>query len=207
MPGARYTIVDADANSLSRNRVGTELIHGDAQTIDYGDRVFDAVVAWNVLEHLDRPQDALASAVRNLRDGGYVILAGPVLRSPKALITRWTPHIFHVWVYKHLLGVKEAGQPGYAPFPVSHAKDANLEELVALLTARDCKPLFVKTRDVGQVVRLRESWPWLYRAYKGFGKVLNVVSFGRIAEEGDFVLIAQKAKNGEAPVESFAISV
>jgi hypothetical protein len=37
--------------------------------------------------------------------------------SVKGLMTKLTPHSFHVWVYQRLLGWTYAGKPGYGPFP------------------------------------------------------------------------------------------
>lgn len=51
LQGARYTVVDISKEQLEKNKDAAERILGDAQTIDYGDRRFDACVFWDVLEH------------------------------------------------------------------------------------------------------------------------------------------------------------
>jgi len=35
-------------------------------------------------------------------------------------VTRVTPHWFHVFFYRHVMGMKNAGKPGYAPYPTHY---------------------------------------------------------------------------------------
>ena len=40
----------------------------------------------------------------------------PNVLSIKGLVTKFTPHAFHVWAYRRFFGVKEAGTAGNRPF-------------------------------------------------------------------------------------------
>ena len=51
-----------------------------------------------------------------LRPGGLLVLAYPSPLSLKGVITKFTPHAFHVFVYRHFLGIQDAGQNDKAPF-------------------------------------------------------------------------------------------
>src|SRR5581483_9550091 len=77
---------------------------------------FDAVVCWDVLEHLPHPELALENMTRALRPGGRLLLGLPRVTSPKGLATKFTPHRFHVWFYRHVFHDANAGRPGYGPY-------------------------------------------------------------------------------------------
>ncbi|MDP6539812.1 MAG: methyltransferase domain-containing protein [Planctomycetota bacterium] len=117
LAGARSVGIDISASQLERNAVLDERIQGDLQGHDLGSERFDAVVCWYVLEHLSRPDLALANMARSLRPGGVLVLAVPRVLSVKGLVTKLSPHRFHVWVYRHLLGRETAGLEGHPPFP------------------------------------------------------------------------------------------
>ncbi|MGO8658935.1 class I SAM-dependent methyltransferase, partial [Rhizobium ruizarguesonis] len=77
-----------------------------AQTIDYGDRHFDACVFWDVLEHLESPRSALLRAHDTLSPGGLVFVKGPILNSAKGIFTDLTPWWTHVLFYRYVLRQK-----------------------------------------------------------------------------------------------------
>ena len=115
--GARVIGLDLFEESLSENPRLDERIVGDIETYPLPPGRFDVVLCWNVLEHLSHPLRALANLHSALRPGGILILGVPNLEAPKTLVTKLTPHRFHVWIYRRVLGNPSAGLPGYAPFP------------------------------------------------------------------------------------------
>jgi hypothetical protein len=68
---------------------------------------------------VDRPGDMIAGFARAVKPGGLIALAVPNLRSPKSIITKFTPHAFHVWFRRNILGRKHAGTPGHGPYPTT----------------------------------------------------------------------------------------
>jgi SAM-dependent methyltransferase len=112
----RLVGIDIAQDQLDRNTNLHERICGDIQTHDLGASRFDVIVCWDVLEHLEHPEQALGRFARALRDRGIIVLAAPNLLSPKGLATRFTPHGFHVWFYRNIRGWKEAGTRGNPPF-------------------------------------------------------------------------------------------
>ncbi|MFC1541690.1 class I SAM-dependent methyltransferase [Candidatus Latescibacterota bacterium] len=52
-------------------------VQGDIYRLPYDDSSFDAVVASEILEHLDNPQGAVSEVFRVLRPGGYFIVSTP----------------------------------------------------------------------------------------------------------------------------------
>jgi SAM-dependent methyltransferase len=108
--------IDVDQAALDRNTDADEKILGDIQSYPLPSASFDAVVCSDVIEHLPNPQAALANLFDAVRPGGRIHLAFPNRRAPKGVIARYTPLRFHVWVYRYLMGKKEAGTPGHAPY-------------------------------------------------------------------------------------------
>jgi SAM-dependent methyltransferase len=108
--------IDIAQDQLDRNKQLSERVCGDVQTYDLGASRFDAIVCWDVLEHLEHPEQALVRFARALRDDGIIVLSAPNPFSPKGLATKLTPYAFHLWFYRNVRGWKEAGTRGNPPF-------------------------------------------------------------------------------------------
>ncbi|MBB2755121.1 UNVERIFIED_ORG: ubiquinone/menaquinone biosynthesis C-methylase UbiE [Rhizobium aethiopicum] len=192
LQGARYTVLDISKEQLERNRDACERILGDAQTIDYGDRHFDACVFWDVLEHLESPRAALLRAHDTLSPGGLVFVKGPILNSAKGIFTDLTPWWTHVLFYRYVLRQKNAGKPGYAPFRVEHAAEASHSEIAGTLKELGMDIVFVGEYVSTQVHALKDRIPPLYWLYEAFGLLLRTVSAGRIGgRETEFLIVAK----------------
>lgn len=65
------------------------VVQADLNTLDWAgalaERQFDCIIFADVLEHLQRPQDCLAQAVRCLAPGGVIVLSLPNIRHLSAL--------------------------------------------------------------------------------------------------------------------------
>jgi len=82
--GFAVTALDIGADSLKRaskrmekKRRRVSFVLGDVYRLPFADCGFDAVVASEVLEHLERPSDAVMELVRVLRPGGCVVVSTP----------------------------------------------------------------------------------------------------------------------------------
>ena len=82
--GFRVTALDLGLDSIKRaqarmkNRsVNVSFVLGDMYSLPVKEGSFDAVIASEVLEHCDRPHDALCEIVRAVKPGGYVIVSTP----------------------------------------------------------------------------------------------------------------------------------
>ena len=77
------------------------LDHGqisNARKLPYSDASFDVVIADNVMEHLDHPEEVFSEIARVLRPGGKLLFKTPNRRHYMPLIARLTPHRFHQWI-------------------------------------------------------------------------------------------------------------
>lgn len=73
----------------------------DAHTMDaYGDEQFDTVYASHILEHMERPIEAVQSWWRILKKGGHLIISVPEMFSYErqiSLPSRWNPDHKTMW--------------------------------------------------------------------------------------------------------------
>jgi len=108
--------IDISEKQLQKNKILNEKILGDIQCYDFPASEFDVIFCWDVLEHLAQPKKALKNLIKALKRDGIIVLAVPNLISIKGMLTKYTPHWFHVWIYKNILGYEMAGKEGHVPF-------------------------------------------------------------------------------------------
>jgi SAM-dependent methyltransferase len=113
--GAHVTGIDVDGELLAANDRLDERLVGDLQTHPLGSR-FDLIICRDVLEHLPDPLAALANMAGALLPGGSLRISVPHVFAPKSLVAKATPHWFHIWFYRRVMGKEWAGRPGYPPF-------------------------------------------------------------------------------------------
>ena len=113
---AQIVGIDVSRRQLERNKWANEKILGDITTFDFAADDFDVIVCWDVLEHLPNPEAALERFVGAVRTGGLVVVKVPNVLSAKGLITKLSPHWFHVSVYKHVFGYEDPGRDDRPPF-------------------------------------------------------------------------------------------
>jgi ubiquinone/menaquinone biosynthesis C-methylase UbiE len=99
-PQGRVIGVDRGATMIAEARhradasgLPVEFCVGDAHNLAFADQAFDGVRVDRTLQHLARPERALAEAVRVLRTGGRVVVAEPdwdtlLIDAPDRAVTR-----------------------------------------------------------------------------------------------------------------------
>jgi SAM-dependent methyltransferase len=191
----RITTIDISAEQIARNTYANEALVGDLQTFDYGNRRFDLIICWDVMEHLQTPMAAMERFAGILKPGGQILIVGPLPNTLKGLITKYTPHAVHVAFYRHALGSTTAGQPGHAPFPTEHADGADPRDMARALEARGIEIADLTLFESIHVDKLRDMSSILYAGYRAAEWLLSVLSLGHFAHRAtDFVLVARKPK-------------
>ncbi|KAF5047201.1 Ubiquinone biosynthesis O-methyltransferase [anaerobic digester metagenome] len=118
--GAKVTALDLSEHNLKRikeldPRIDTVL--GDACQIPPGDRLYDLIVALEVLEHIPEPALALASLKLRLKPGGKLIITVPykeVIRSSLCIhCNQLTPQNAHLHSFDTLSMTKLLAESGF----------------------------------------------------------------------------------------------
>jgi len=119
------TGVDLDAHALEHRRsVTQDLDVGIVGSICDRDIVplkhFDIVYSSYVLEHIDGALTTLENFAEWVRPGGLIVMWLPNRNSVYGWTARHTPYWVHVWVYRYFFGNRNAGKPGFSPYPTYH---------------------------------------------------------------------------------------
>jgi 2-polyprenyl-3-methyl-5-hydroxy-6-metoxy-1,4-benzoquinol methylase len=128
---AQVTVIDISPEQLENHQTAHTKILGDLHAVDMGTSVFDVAVIWNVIEHLENPVLVLNKLRTAIRPGGIIVIAAPHPASLQAIVAKWTPYRFHVFVLKHVFKSKTAGLPGFPPFRTVHHSDIAPRKLEA----------------------------------------------------------------------------
>ncbi len=100
----RMVGIDIDLSQLENNHNLDEIIHGDLQSYVLPREGFDLVVCCDVLEHLQRPEDALVNMANTLRKDGYLLIACPEPYSYKGFLAKYSPHWMRKIIFRVLTG-------------------------------------------------------------------------------------------------------
>ncbi len=71
--------ISADALDFCRIKGNENLVRGDAVKLPFHDSAFDTVIALDILEHIERDEEALKEFFRVCRTGGHLVLTVPAL--------------------------------------------------------------------------------------------------------------------------------
>jgi len=94
-----------------------EAVEGDLRFVELGDNMYDVIYSSFVLEHIQGAERVLGNFVKWLKPGGIMVIQIPDPYSVDGFVTRITPHWFHTFFYRYVLGDQNAGKPGYGPYP------------------------------------------------------------------------------------------
>ena len=105
--------IDPDVR-LNDALASAHVISGDAYP--FPAETFDACVSDYVAEHVEFPERHLREVFRVLKPGGRYVLRTPNLFHYVALVSRLTPHWFHVRVANRLRGAADGAHEPYPTF-------------------------------------------------------------------------------------------
>ena len=188
----KITGVDISEKQLERNEHLSEKICADIQLYDLGVNQYDVVICWEVLEHLQSPEQAMKLFRKATRNGGLVILALPNVLSLKGLFTKYTPHSVHVLYYRWILSRPNAGKNDTAPFE-TFLRWTVTPGKIEKKAFKNFSMEYFSTYD-GQVSSLKKSHWYLYRVYQVTAYTLKILSLGKLGgmKNSDFIMILRK---------------
>lgn len=170
--------IDISREQLEKNSHVDEKILGDVETYPLEPSSFDVVVCWDTMEHLNRPERAIANFAQALKPGGLLIIATTNPYSLKGLLTKFTPHSFHVWVYRRLFGDPNAGKPGFAPFPTTLRRSIAPGAMRRVAAQHGMDVEFFAVIRGGQLETLSRRKPLMGALYRGAAGLLKVLTLG-----------------------------
>ncbi len=189
----RVTVVDIDEVQLDNNQYADEKILGNIETYRFPPDSFDLVVCHNVLEHLEAADEAVLRFYESLSPGGLVFISAPNPGSFFGMVTKYTPHWFHVWIYRTLLRDKNAGKPGMHPFPTVYHPIVTPHVLVKFAESNGYEVLHCNPFTSKHLSELRQSRPLIARMIElGIGG-LDLVTLRRLPLMlGDYHVVLRK---------------
>jgi SAM-dependent methyltransferase len=190
---AHVTVVDIDEDQIRNNSYAQETILGDIQTHRFPPDSFDLVICYNVVEHVPDVEAALRGFCQSIKPGGLILIGAPNPRSLSGVVTKYSPHWFHVWFYRHVRGDKKAGLPGQAPFPTHFHPLVTLANLEAFAREHGLQVIYKKEYESPRYPEMRKRMPMLARLIDAGAKILNTLLPGkRDVRHGDYHVILRK---------------
>jgi SAM-dependent methyltransferase len=190
---AHVTVVDIDEDQIRNNDYAQEAILGDVQVHRFAPGSFDLVICYNVIEHLPDVEAALSRFCESLKQGGLMFIGAPNPNSLSGVVTKYSPHWFHVWFYRHVRGEKQAGQPGEPPFPTFFHPLVTLSNLEAYANAHGLEVTYLKEFESPRFPEMRTRKPALAALLDAAATVMNFLIPGkRDVRHGDYHVILRK---------------
>jgi SAM-dependent methyltransferase len=190
---SHVTVVDIDEDQVRNNSYADDAILGDVQTYRFAPESFDVVICYNVIEHLPDVEAALLNFRDALKRGGMILIGAPNPRSLSGVVTKYSPHWFHVWFYRNIRGIKTAGLPGEAPFPTFFHPLVTLPKLEAFAAAHGLETIYRREVESPRYPEMRQRKP-LFAALVDAGATLMnaVLPGGTDVRRGDYHIVLRK---------------
>jgi SAM-dependent methyltransferase len=194
-------VVDIDERQLENNRYAQRKVLGSIESCTFPAASFDLIVCFNVIEHLESPPAAIERFSDALRPGGLLLIGAPNPQSLSGLVTRFTPHAFHVWYYRVVLKKTDAGHPGQPPFPVVYHPIVAPDALLAYCGKLGLETVYREDCKSGRDETTMRSRPWLSAVLRATIATMNLIFLGtRNFGLADYRVILQKpADSGFVP--------
>jgi SAM-dependent methyltransferase len=190
---AHVTVVDIDEDQIRNNDYAHQAILGDIQVHRFKPSSFDLVICYNVIEHVPDVEAALLRFCEALKPNGLILIGAPNPKSLSGVVTKYSPHWFHVWFYRHVRGDKKAGLPGHAPFPTLFHPLVTLSNLEAFAEANGLQMIYRKQYESPRYPEMRLRLPLFASLVDAAARVMNFFLPGKTdVRHGDYHVILRK---------------
>ena len=190
---AHVTVVDIDENQIRNNDYAQATILADIQTYRFPSGSFDLVICYNVIEHLADAEAALLGFCESLKQGGLILIGAPDPESLSGVVTRYSPHWFHVWFYRYVRGEKHAGQPGQPPFPTYFHPLVTISNLENFAGTHGLQVIYLKQYESPRYPEMRIRKPVFAALLDRVARIVNFLLPGYVdVRRGDYHVILRK---------------
>ena len=190
---AHVTVVDIDEDQIRNNDYAQQAILGDIQTHRFLPDSFDLVICYNVIEHVPDVEAALRGFCESLKPNGLILIGAPNPKSLSGFVTKYSPHWFHVWFYRHVRGDLKAGLPGCAPFPTLFHPLVTLSNLKAFADKHGLQMIYRKQYESPRYPEMRLRKPAFAVLVDAAAKLMNFFLPGKTdVRHGDYHVILRK---------------
>jgi len=187
------TGLDMDGAALeARQAIAGDMQHsfvGDLRTAEMEAGKYDVIYNAFVLEHVSGASRVLENFERWLRPGGIMIVRVPDRDSVQGFLARLTPHWVHVQYYKWAWKMKDAGKPGFAPYPTYY------DPVVSRAGLRDfcSKHGFVIREELG-VGSYKRGHGWAAKITPVVARLITLLTLGIVhSRYVDLTIVAEKS--------------
>ncbi|KJC44834.1 SAM-dependent methlyltransferase [Bradyrhizobium sp. LTSP885] len=190
---AHVTVVDIDEDQIRNNSYAQQAILGDLQTYRFAPQSFDLIICYNVIEHVPDVEAVLTGFCTAMKHDGLLLIGAPNPKSLSGVVTKYSPHWFHVWFYRHIRGEKKAGLPGEAPFPTHFHPLVTLANLEAFAGRHGLQVIYRKTYESPRYPEMRRRKPMIAALIDSAARAMNAVLSGKTdVRHGDYHVILRK---------------
>lgn len=189
---SHVTVVDIDADQVRNNEYADEAILGDIQTHRFMPESFDLIICYNVIEHVPDVEAALRGFCDALKPNGLILIGAPNPRSLSGVVTKYSPHWFHVWFYRHIRGDAKAGLPGEAPFPTHFHPLVTPSNLEAFAKRHGLQVIYRKQYESPRYPEMRRRKPRFAGLIDAAAKAMNSILPNTDVRHGDYHVILRK---------------
>lgn len=195
-PGSELVALDIDFGQLARNDATPFRIQADLHRPPFKPASFDLIVCFNVIEHLDRPDEAMRAMAAALAPGGLLLIGCPERGSLKGWITRLTPIGVHRWFYRVVVRKQDRGGGHFDAFPTPFAPLVCTGRLRRWLDGAGLEALFFESYDGSREYGLtagslrKRLFAAPYYAVCALGRALTLGRWR--AERSDLMFLARR---------------
>lgn len=192
--GAHVVGIDISPEQLAANDTVQERILGDIQSYPLPQRRFDLIVCWDVLEHLERPLDALERFADAAHEGGLILIKVPNVLSLKGVATKYTPHAVHRWVYRRTMPFVEGD-----PFPTFLRLAMSPRSLESFARRRGLDVAYKAFWEAWLQHELRKRFHVPAPLWRAACRLVSVATLGRIeVARTDYVVLFRRGGDDTA---------
>jgi SAM-dependent methyltransferase len=193
LKNAHIVVVDLDRAQLENNRYADVKIMGDIQSYSFPAASFDLIVCFNVIEHLERPDEAIRRFYDFLAPGGTLFIGAPNPRSLSGFMAKYSPHWCHVWYYRFVLQKADAGAPGQPPFPVVYHPIVVPESLISFCSQLGLRLVRCHRYESPRDREMLERRPLLRALFWAGTSIMNLVTGGELRKSDYWALFEKPA--------------